>query len=83
MGDAGEALIDAEDRMQERLAEREHQRARSRMQAGKDPLQERQRQSLELAKRDMERQAAAVSNPQRQQQIRETLVDLDRRLAAF
>jgi hypothetical protein len=83
MGDAGEALIDAEDRMQERLAEREHLRSRSRMQAGKDPVQERQRQSLELAKRDMERQAAAVSNPQRQQQIRETLVDLDRRLAAF
>lgn len=81
MGDAGEALIDAEDRFQERLAEREHQRARSRLQPGKDPVRERLRQSLELAKRDLEQQASTVSNPQRQQQIRETLADLDRRLA--
>ncbi len=81
MGDAGEALIDAEDRLQERLAEREHQRARSRLQLGKDPVRERLRLSLELAKRDLEQQASTVSSLQRQQQIRETLLDLDRRLA--
>jgi len=80
-GDAGEALIDAESRYQERLAEREHQRERTREQAGKDPVQERLRRGLELAKKDMERQAAAVTSPRRREQIRAAVADLDRRLA--
>ncbi len=82
MADAGEALIDAEDRFQERLAEREHEKARSREQV-KDPTRERMRQSLELAKKDLEHQAAFTTHPGRQEQIKSALTDIESRLAAL
>ncbi len=83
MGDAGEGLIDAESRFQERLAEREQeqQKKRSGPAAAIDPERERKKKSLGLAKADLERQESATQNPTRKEQIRKALADLDRQLA--
>ena len=57
MGDAGEGLIDAEDRFQQWVAEREQQRQRKGV-ASADPERERRLNSLRLAKAELERQQA-------------------------
>jgi hypothetical protein len=78
MGDAGELLVDAEDRLQERIAEREQEKERR---AGGPPLNaERQRKltSLKLARAELKNQAGLTQNPLRRQQIEQALADLDR-----
>ena len=82
MADAGEGLIDAEDRFQERMAEREQERRRSGSPAV-DPARERARKSLTLAQAELRQQAEATSSPVRRQQIVEALADLQRRLAGL
>jgi len=82
LGDAGEGLVDAEDRLQERLAERQAQAARrgtSRTPA--EAERERKLSTLRMARVELERQEAATQNPVRREQIRHALADLDRRLA--
>jgi hypothetical protein len=81
MGDAGEVLVDAEDRLQERIAEREQEKERR---AGGPPLNpERQRKltSLRLARAELHNQAEVTQNPLRRKQIEQALADLDRRIA--
>ena len=84
MGDAGEGLVDAEDRIQQRLAEREQEKARHREEAKgpkRDPVGEREARSLTLARKELERQLAASTNPTRQEQLRQALAEIDRRIA--
>lgn len=83
MGDAGEGLIDAESRFQERLAEREQeaQKKRSGSAPAVDPERKRRTESLRLALADLKRQEAATQNPTRKEQIRKALADLERQLA--
>jgi hypothetical protein len=84
MGDSGEGLVDAEDRIQQRLAEREQEKARQREEASKpkrDPERERQIRSLTLARKELERQAAGTPNPARQEQLKQALAEIDRRIA--
>jgi hypothetical protein len=82
MGDAGEGLIDAEDRYQQFVAEREQAKQRKGV-AGADPERERRLGSLRLAKAELERQRAATTNEIRLEQIRQAIAEVDRQIAAF
>ena len=82
MSDAGEALVDADARLQERMDERERDRRRRGV-FPNQPSPERQReiQSLKLARTELQRQAAATLSPVRRQQIDAALEEIARRLA--
>ncbi len=80
MGDAGEGLVDAEDRFQQRLAEREQDRQRK----GKpteNPERVRAVNSLRLAQAELRRQESVTENPVRLEQIKQALADIEKRLA--
>ena len=81
MGDAGEGLIDAEDRYQQRVAEREQERQRTGV-AGADPDRERRLRSLDLAKAELVRQQNATTSEIRREQIRQALAEIERQIAA-
>lgn len=82
MGDAGEGLIDAEDRFQQWVAEREQAKQRKGV-VGADPQRERKLGSLRLARAEMERQHAATTSEIRREQIRQALAELDRQIEAI
>jgi hypothetical protein len=82
MGDAGEGLIDAEDRFQQFVAEREQDRQRKGV-IGADPNRERRVRGLGLAKAELERQLAATTNEIRREQIRQALAEINRQLASI
>jgi hypothetical protein len=84
MGDAGEGLIDAESRIQERMEELEAER--SRRNGGQAPTAEylqavQTLQSLKLARTEMQRQREATTHETRRKQIGHALEELDRRMA--
>ncbi len=82
MGDAGEGLIDAEGRIQERQEELE--RERTRLNHGKvvrDPVKMAALESLRLARTELGRQLAATSNERRRTQIAKAIEEIDRRMA--
>jgi hypothetical protein len=81
MGDAGEGLIDADSRIQERMEELERERASARGRAVRNPEQVRALESLRLARTDTERQLEATTNDRRRTQIGQALEELDRRIA--
>ena len=81
MGDAGEVLVDAEDRLQERLAEREQERERRGNTPPPNPARQQKLTSLELAKAELQNQAGLTQNPLRQKQIEQALADISRRMA--
>jgi len=80
MGDAGEGLIDAEDRYQQFLAEREQERQRTGV-AASDPERERKLHSLRLAQAELVRQQSVTTNEIRREQIRQALAEIERQLA--
>ena len=80
MGDAGEGLVDAEDRIRQHLAEREQERQRRGV-VSPDPERTRKLQSLQLARAELQRQQAVTPSEIRREQIRQALADLDRRAA--
>ena len=83
MGDSGEGLIDAEARIQERIEELERER---KGQAGKtvqDPEKVRARESLRLARTELERQLQATTNDRRRPQLKQAIEEIDRRIAAL
>jgi phage terminase Nu1 subunit (DNA packaging protein) len=82
MGDAGEGLVDAEDRYQQWLAEREQQKQRTGAGAV-DPLRERRLASLRLARAELTRQQAVTTSEIRREQIRQALAEIDRQTAAL
>jgi hypothetical protein len=83
MGDAGEGLIDAESRIQERMEELERERSGARRRApGPDELKARESlASLKLARTELARQHEATANERRRQQIADAMAELDRRMA--
>ena len=81
MGDAGEGLVDAESRFQERLAEREQERQQRAATVPVDPERKRRSDSLELARTDLKRQASVTQNPMRKDQIKKALHDIERELS--
>ena len=81
MGDSGEGLVDAEARFQERLAERGQERAlREKTSGSGDPERDRTLRSLDLAKVELERQMENTHHPVRQEQIRQALGEIQRRI---
>ena len=84
MGDAGEGLIDAQNRIQERMDEREEERARrASHQADRDPEQIRHIESLRLAYTELSRQFQATTHNTRRQQLTNALSELERQLTAL
>ena len=82
MGDAGEGLIDAEGRIQERQEELE--RERTRLNHGKvvrDPVKMAALESLRLARTELGRQLTATPNERRRTQIAKAIEEIDRRMA--
>ena len=84
MADAGEGLIDAQNRIQERMDEREEERARRAVrQAERDPEKLRRTESLRLAYTELSRQLADTKHEARKKQLTSALAELDRQLVAM
>lgn len=81
MGDAGEGLVDAESRFQERLAEREQEKRQRASAVPVDPERKRRSDSLQLARTELQRQAGVTQNAMRKEQIKKALQDIERELA--
>jgi hypothetical protein len=81
MGDAGEGLIDADAKIQERMEELQLSRSQSRRPAVKNPEQLRELESLRLARKEMARQLENTTHEARRAQITNALAELDRRIA--
>lgn len=82
MGDAGEGLIDAEARLQERMDELEESRRAAKEKGPKaDPEYLRQVESLRLARTELQRQLEVTTHEARRTQIGQAVAEIDRRLA--
>jgi hypothetical protein len=82
MGDAGEGLIDADARIQERIDELEEAKKRGRR--GKlqgDPEKVRQLESCKLARTELQRQLDATAHEARRKQLTQALEELERRIS--
>lgn len=82
MGDAGEGLIDAEARIQERMEDLERERVRTNTREKRDPELVRALESLRLARTDLARQLAATTNERRKLQIAQAIEEIDRQMKA-
>lgn len=80
MGDAGEGLIDADSRIQERMEELARERAEKRTAVVVDPEAMRELESLRLARTELERQLETTTHDRRRAQLVQALGELDRRL---
>ena len=80
MGDAGEGLIDADARIQERMEELALSRTKGRKQTVKNPEQLRQLESLKLARAAAARKQSATTHEQRKTQLSAALKDLDKQI---
>jgi hypothetical protein len=81
MGDAGEGLIDAEARIQERQEEMEREREKKHLKTVRDPERLHAVESLRLARRELERQLAATTHEGRRAQIGHAIDEVNRRMA--
>jgi hypothetical protein len=81
MGDAGEGLVDAEARIQERMDELERERSARRSKAPIDPTALSRIESLRLARVDLQRQADATTHPRLRAVRVQALADLDGQIA--
>jgi multidrug resistance efflux pump len=82
MGDAGEGLIDAEARLQERMDELEESRKVAKDKGPKvDPEIARQTESLRLARTELQRQLELTTHAVRREQIGHAVAEIERRLA--
>ena len=80
MGDAGEGLIDAESRIQDRLEDLARQREESRVAVVRDPEAVRALESLELARAELNRQFQETAHERRRAQLTAALAEVDRRI---
>ena len=81
MGDAGEGLIDADGRIQERMEELERERKQERAaRPVRDPEKVQALESLRLARLELDRQLAATTNERRRAQITQAIEEIDRRM---
>jgi hypothetical protein len=81
MGDAGEGLIDADARIQERMEELERERQQQNVKTIKNPEQMHALKSLRLARTELERQLEATTHERRRTQIQQAIAEIDRRVA--
>ena len=80
MGDAGEGLIDADARIQERMEELERDRQQSKKKDTRDPEKVRAFESLRLARTELERQLQATQHERRRTQLEQAIGEIDRRM---
>jgi hypothetical protein len=80
MGDAGEGLIDADSRIQERMEELERERKQSQGKPVGDPEKVRALESLRLARKELEQQLAVTTHERRRAQIMQAIEEIDRRM---
>jgi len=80
MGDAGEGLIDADARIQERMEELERERKQSKAKPARDPERVRALESLRLARTELECQLVATTHERRRAQIQQAIEEIDRRM---
>ncbi len=80
MSDAGEGLIDADARIQERMEELERDRMQTKKKDTRDPEKVRTFESLRLAKTELARQLEATAHEARRAQLRQALDELERRM---
>ena len=80
MSDAGEGLIDADSRIQERMEELERERKQSTAKVVRDPEKVRALESLRLARTELERQLGATTNERRRDHIVQAIAEIDRRM---
>ena len=80
MGDAGEGLIDADSRIQERMEELERERRQSHTKTIRDPEKVRALESLRLARTELESQLAATANERRRDHINQAIAEIERRM---
>jgi hypothetical protein len=83
MGDAGEGLIDADARIQERMEELERERTRTRTIDKGDPEQARALESLRLARAELQGQLEATTHERRRAQIGQAMDEIARRMKAM
>ena len=81
MGDAGEGLIDADSRIQERMEEIARERTKMRSADIRDPEQVRALESLRIARPELERQLEATTHERRRAQIADAIQEISRRMA--
>jgi hypothetical protein len=82
MGDAGEGLIDAEARIQERMEDLERERAQKHNKTVRDPERLRALESLRLARTELERQLTATTHERRRAQLADAIKEVERRMEA-
>lgn len=83
MGDAGEGLIDADARIQERMEELERERTKTRGKDKGDPEQIRALESLRLARAELRGQFEATTHERRRTQITQAIDEIERRMKAM
>jgi hypothetical protein len=83
MGDAGEGLIDADSRIQERMDELARERAEKRAEVVRDPEAVRELESLRLARTELQRQLEDTTHERRRAQLAQALADVDKRHKAL
>jgi hypothetical protein len=83
MGDAGEGLIDADSRIQERMDELARERAERRAVAIVNPEAVRELESLRLARTALQRQFEESTHERRKAQLSQALKDIDEKIATF
>jgi hypothetical protein len=81
MGDAGEGLIDADARIQERIEELERERKQQQTRAVRNPEKVQALESLRLARTELLRQLDATTHDRRRAQITQAIAEVDRRMA--
>ena len=83
MGDAGEGLIDADSRIQERMDELARERAEKRAEVVRDPEAVRELESLRLARTELQRQLEGATHERRRAQLTQAIADVDARHQAL
>ncbi len=82
MSDAGEGLIDADSRIQERMDELARARAEKAAADVRDPEAVRELESLRLARTELERQLEATTHERRRAQLSQALEEISKRAAS-
>jgi hypothetical protein len=80
MGDAGEGLIDADARIQERMEELERERRQQHAKPVRNPEEIQALESLRLARTELERQLELTTHDRRRTQIQQAIEEIDRRM---
>jgi hypothetical protein len=84
MGDAGEGLIDADARLQERMDELEQERKKAKQGTlHGDPEKARQLESHKLARTELQRQLESTMHQARKQQLTQAIAEVEKRIKAL